>query len=223
MHVAFDTLGEDIRFRIHSFDPKYEDVLKMCYYQPVDDGYAKIYPRSAKYIDKMMDRYQTYAKAMFDQLGYFAEIPWQDGLEAFCARVAPTGIPWWLTGSCAACIRGVALNPHDIDIMVDSADVPRLTERFQDWLIEPILDTQGWVTKDFGVIFNHCRIDIASDPSAMLDTPEPADCGPYAKAHLETVTWRGYAIRIPPLDLQIGVNRRRGRMDRVAKMEAHQG
>lgn len=71
------------------------------------------------------------------------------------------------------------------------------------------------MTKDFGVLFLHARIDIASDPQACLDDPEPVDCGPYAKEHLDTVTWNGYDIKVPPLSLQLHVNKLRGRHDRA--------
>jgi hypothetical protein len=116
----------------------------------------------------MMTRYALYAKTMFDQLGYFTSVPWREGLDAFCSIIEKTDMDWWLTGSCAACIRGIDLSPHDVDIMINSDDIPELTELFRDELIEPIVSTHGWLTKDFGVMFLHCRIDIASDPSPVL-------------------------------------------------------
>jgi hypothetical protein len=36
-----------------------------------------------------------------------------------------------------------------------------------DVTIEPVVDTGGWLTRDFGV-FWHRRIDIASDPVVVL-------------------------------------------------------
>ncbi|MBN2830288.1 MAG: hypothetical protein JXR56_08205 [Candidatus Cloacimonetes bacterium] len=152
---------------------------------------------------------------MFSQLGYFIPVPWEAALEEFCHEIKGSGIRWWLTGSCAACIRGIALNPHDVDIMIDARDKELIEELFADSIIEPILDTNGWVTKDFGVIFKHARIDIASDPSPVLDDPKPVDCGPYALAHLETIEWRGHTIKVPPLHLQEYVNEKRGRTDRA--------
>ncbi len=219
MKVAFDEKDGFTRYLVSDFDDKYERLLEMCFYEKTKDGYSKRYPAGSKYLDRMMRRYSEYASEMFDQLGYFTDVPWEKGLDAFCSLLEGSGVDWWLTGSCAACIRGVPLNPHDVDVMVDSADVPALTEILKDALIEPIADTNGWLTKDFGVVFLHCRIDIASDPSPALDCPNPADCGPYARSRLETVTWRGHAIKVPPLELQIGVNRARGRVDRVELME----
>lgn len=219
MKILFEEQGDLIIYKVTDFEKKYEPLLQMCFYENVGDGYIKKYPRGAKYIEKMKGRYFSYAQEMFDQLGYFSKVKWEVGLEKFCKIVNGKDIDWWLTGSCATCIRGIDLNPHDVDIMIDSKDKAELTELFQDYLIEPIIDTGGWLTKDFGVIFMETRIDIASDPNPILDKPEPIDCGPYAKEHLETVSWRGYDIKIPPLKLQLTANKKRGRFDRVKKIE----
>ena len=71
------------------------------------------------------------------------------------------------------------------------------------------------------MLFDACRIDIASDPQACLDDPEPVDCGPYALANLQTIKWEGFRVRIPPIELQLNANRRRERYDRVRQIEAH--
>jgi hypothetical protein len=67
--------------------------------------------------------------------------------------------------------------------------------------------------------FWHARIDVASDPSERLDDPEPVDCGPFARGHLETVHYRGHDIQVPPLYLQVAANRRRGRKARAELLE----
>lgn len=191
----------------------------MCFYGYDGRGYVKVYSGDDKYLDEMKKRYSENAKLMFDQLGYFAPVPWEKALTEFCRRTQGTGIDWWLTGSCAVCIRGIKMNPHDVDIMIDSRGIEEITEVFSDYLIEPIVDANGWLTKDFGVIFLHARIGIASDTQDILDIPEPVDCGPYARPNLETIKWNGYEIKVPPLELQLNVNKRRERMDRVKLIE----
>lgn len=219
MKISFEEQGEDIIFRISEFDSKYEDVLKMCFYENDGKGYVKNYPKNVKHLDKIKRYYLRNAEKMFDQLGYYKQIPWETALLEFCERIKNTEIDWWLTGSCAACIRGIKMNPHDVDIMIDSKYVDEISELFKDYIIEPIVDTKGWLTKDFGVIFLHSRIDIASDPQDCLDIPEPVDCGPYAKEHLEEITWSGYTIKVPQLELQLNVNKKRHRFDRVKLIE----
>lgn len=221
MNISFETDANNIIYRVSDFDLKYEPILQMCFYQNDNKSYIKKYPNNSKYLEKMKKRYSENAKTMFDQLGYFVDIPWEIGLKKFCSMIEGKDIDWWLTGSCATCIRGIKLHPHDIDIMIDSKNVNKLTEIFQDYLIEPIVDTNGWLTKDFGVIFMDVRIDIASDPARILDKPEPVDCGPFAKKNLETINWEGYNIKVPPLELQLNVNKRRNRMDRVKEIKKY--
>jgi hypothetical protein len=221
MRISFEECHDDIIFRLSDFDPKYEPVFQMCFYQHDGQSYLKRFSKQTKDLEKIMAHYAHSAEEMFAQLGYFKPIPWEDALFAFVEKLAGAKVAWWLTGSCAACIRGIPFQPHDVDIMVDSKDLETIRDIFADDLIEPIIDTKGWVTKDFGVIFLHARIDIASDPQAVLDEPEPVDCGPYAKSHLEECRWRGHVLRVPPVQLQLNVNRRRGRTERVKLLEEY--
>ena len=215
MKISFEERRESVIFRIENFDGKYEPVMAGCFYQRDWASYFKQFLKSTKDLATIQLNYACYAEEMFNQMGLFNPAPWENGLEEFIKRVGGTKIEWWLTGSCASCIRGIQLNPHDIDIMIDSRDVDAVHSLFIDRIFEPILDTNGWVTKDFGVIFLHARIDIASDPQSSLDHPETVDCGPYAKEHLEEVIWRGFPVKLPPIQLQINVNKRRKRDDRV--------
>jgi hypothetical protein len=87
-------------------------------------------------------------------------------------------------------------------------------------LFEPIVDTRGWLTKHFGVLFLGARVDIASDPVAAWDDPDPVDCGPTARRNLETVEWEGERIAVPPVQYLINANTRRRRLDRAANLRA---
>ncbi len=221
MYLSTEEKDGMVYFRIGDFDPRYLHVFRMCYYLEFDEWFFKAYPADYPHIDIIRQNFVEHGEAMFNQLGYFTNVPWEEGLLAFANRVAGKGIDWWLTGSCAVCLRGIKLNPHDVDIMVNSSDIPKIMEIFRDDIFEPIANTQGWVTKDFGVLFLACRIDIASDPADCLDEPEPVDCGQYAKAHLETIPWQGHKIKVPPLSLSIAVNKKRERWDRVKLMEEY--
>lgn len=209
---------EGVVFKISDYDKKFIPLLEMCFYEKGDGFYYKTFSKATRYMEKIKENFRNHGYDMFMQLGYFKEIPWEEALLRFVERVDGKNIRWWLTGSCAACIRGIPLNPHDVDIMIDSRDIPVLEDIFSEDIFESIRDTNGWLTKDFGVIFLGARVDIASDPSLVLDDPEPVDCGPYALQHLETVEWKGYDIKVPPLQLQLYVNKLRGRYDRVEKI-----
>ena len=221
MKISFAEHENDVVFQLSEFEPKFIPVFEMCFYTKGEKQYTKSFSKKLPHLDQIMAHYQQNAEAMFNQLGYFTDVPWEKAFLAFLERVNNTNIHWWLTGSVAACIRGISFNPHDIDIMVDHTSIPEIEQVFSDVIIEPIIDSRGWVTRDFGVLFLHARIDIASDPVAALDDPDPVDCGPYAKNHLEIVEWHGYKIPVPPVELQINANTRRGRMDRVKLLKEY--
>lgn len=219
MKIEFEELGENVVFKLSEYEKKYEKVFDMCFYEKCGDYYTKKFSRHIGNIGQIKAYYSDNAAIMFDQLGYFSPVPWEKALYEFAERIDGKGIDWWLTGSCASCIRGMDLNPHDVDIMVDSKCLGKIEEIFSDCIIEPIVDTQGWLTKDFGVLFLYARIDIASAPVDALDIPFPVDCGPYAREHLEEIIWNGFKIKVPPVDLQLYVNRKRNRHERVEKIK----
>ncbi len=146
--------------------------------------------------------------------------PWVVALESFATHAEESGLRWWLTGSGAAALRVPGIEPHDLDIMLDESQLAQVAEVFANALVEPIVQTGGWVTRSFGVLFLGMRIDLAAGPEAFVDQPEPADFGPWAQDHLETVAWRGHLVRVPPLAVQAAVNRRRGRVERADMIEA---
>lgn len=221
MKISFEERGGDTVFRIDDVDSKYVPAFQSCFYQREGQSFIKKFSKDTKDLAVIQRNYTSYAQEMFNQLGNFHPTPWENALTAFAERMDIAKVGWWLVGSCAASIRGILIVPHDIDIMIDSKDVGTVHRLFLDHIIEPIIDTQGWVTKDFGVIFLHARIDIASDPSPSSDKPEPSDFGPFAEKHLEEVIWNGYRIKVPPLNLYLNVNKRRGRLDRVKLVEEY--
>ncbi len=222
MDISFEQEGEYVIFRIDNVETKYEPVLlKTCFYQRDGASYIKRFPKDTKDLDIIQRNYARDAELMFRQLCEVDPVPWEKGLGKFLMQVAGVDINWWLAGSCAACVRGIPFKPHDIDIMIGAKDVDTINDLFIDYIVEPIVDSGGWVTKDFGVVFLHARIDIASDPQDCLDHPEPVDCGPYAKEHLEDVLWNGYRVRVPPVNLLLNANKQRERIDRVRLLEEY--
>jgi len=220
VYVTFSPVADAVRFELRDVDPVLDAVLAQCFWTRDGDVWHRSYPRSAPHLDAAMARFADRAEAMFRQLAYLDPVRWAQALEVFAARARDAGLRWWLTGSVAACIRGVPLDPHDVDVMIDHADVPAFADAFADVVVEPLVDTGGWLTRDFGVIFDDARVDLASDPVAALDVSEPIDCGPWARDHLEVMQWRGFEVLVPPLSTQVTANRRRGRHARADLLEA---
>jgi hypothetical protein len=76
-------------------------------------------------------------------------------------------------------------------------------------LIEPVQDVRGWVSNWFSRAFLHTRIEWIGGVDENLDDDEVNDFGPIAASRKETITWHGYALQGPPLDLRLLVSERR--------------
>ena len=121
-------------------------------------------------------------------------------------------------GSAALAVRGAPLTPGDLDLIVSGADSVRAGPAFLG-LVEPV--TSGyWPLSDWwGRAFCGARVEWAGGVRAAADEPEPADFGPAAAARLETIRWRDWDIRVPPLRLQRRVSAARGLAVRVALID----
>lgn len=222
MRVRFvkDRDRNQVKFVLSEVETVYEDVLRAHYYTKEADGFVKSFPADAEDLDLIQANFRAGIGEMLAQLAGLAPVRWEEAVQEISRRLTGAVITWWLTGSCAACLWGAAIDPHDVDVMLDSGDLGRVHRLLRETIIEPVVSCRGWVTNHFGVAFHGARIDLAFNPQPCLDRPEPSDSGPFAREHLETVRFRGHEIRVPPLRLQLANNLRRGRLDRAKAIEA---
>jgi hypothetical protein len=221
LRTTFTVRDGRVVFSVADYPAGYEAVLRSCYYARTGEGFEKSFPLPVPRLEQVQANFAAHLDEMLAQLGGMRPARWEDALLAVGGRLSALGFDWWLTGSCAARIRGVTgFEPHDVDVMLDARDAGRISDALADWIIEPIIETRGWVTSHFGVAFAGARVDLAFGPQPALDQPEPSDSGPYAAERLELVGWRGLEIKAPPLELQMRNNARRNRMDRAAQIAA---
>lgn len=60
---------------------------------------------------------------------------------------------------------------------------------------------------------------LVSGVGEHLDEDEVTDYGLIAASRKETITWHGYEIQVPPLDLQLEVSERRGLTNHVEQIK----
>lgn len=127
----------------------------------------------------------------------------------------------FLVGGAALAVRGASIEPGDIDLVCSDDSARRMGTIFADALIEPVVcDTSATISDYWGRAFLTARLEWIGTPRAAVDSPSPSDFGPIAASRLETVTWEGFGLRVPPLDLQRAVSHRRGLAGRVALIDA---
>ncbi len=203
-------------------EPACQQAIQGLYYLPAEGGLAKRFPPDTPDMDRIGAQFERHGVAMARQAADQVPVPWEAALLAFLQAVEGQGVDWWLVGSAALAVRGVAITPHDLDLDTDGAGARRLGALLGPHLVEPVLPSGGWIADWFGRAFFHARIEWVGDVHADVDAQGVSDFGPTARARSELVTWRGHQIRVPPVDLQLAITRQRGLSHRVAQIEAWQ-
>lgn len=219
MKTVREIREDQTAFILSDLEPIYHQAARDLYYTPVDNGFAKSFPTNTPDLDRIYRNFERYADAMLRQTAGQQPVPWEQALRAFLLLVEGQDIFWFLGGSAALAVRGVEVQPRDLDILTDAAGAQRLDALLRDWLVEPVTSTETWVARWFGRAFLHARLEWAGEVQAWVDEPEASDFGPTAARRLETVTWDGYPVLVPPLDLQLRVSERRGLHERAEKIK----
>ena len=181
------------------------------------------FPPGTEYLDEAFKNFEKYASSLLRQRAGLEPIPWQDALAVTLAALQPIQVSWHLVGSAALAVRGLDIVPGDIDLVTDAQGAHLMQQALRPHLIQPLVPTPGWVAESFTRTFPGACVEWVGGVNASADAPEPTDFGSIAASHLEQVTWNGYSIRVPPLDLQLSVNQRRGRTERAAQIERWMG
>jgi hypothetical protein len=215
------TEGAETRFVIADVGPAYAKVLQELQYPACEEGFGRSFPTDTPHLDRIYVNFQRYAEEMLLQAARVHPVPWGQALAAFVQIVGDQNIDWWLTGSAALAVRGMEIEPRDFDLVVDDAGAQRLGELLLPYLYEPVVRVEDWICNWFGRAFLHARFEWVGGVHASMDEYGVSDAGPTAAGQLETVSWHGKEIRVPPLDLQLQVSARRGLAERVAMIERY--
>jgi hypothetical protein len=204
------------QFLLTEVEPELQDAATALGFARDGDAFARTFPEEAPWLEEAWQNFVRNAGTMMRQTAS-GVAPWDEALLAFLERV--DGVDRWLTGSGALAVRGVDVSPRDLDVITDASGAQRLGELLAGTLVEPVFASDGWVARWWGRAFLRARIEWVAEVAASVDNPDPVDFGPTAAANLESVRWRGYELRVPPLELQLAVAGRRGLTDRVEAIQ----
>ena len=209
--------ADAVRFVIAATDDRAGDALARMGY--LLDGGARFatrwLPRAAE-PERYFARFTAAIGPMVRQKAGLDPVPWEDALLAFVRRVEGSGLDWWLYGSAALAVRGLAVAPGDIDAHVDDAFA--LGRLLDDWLVTPVERMPGWVAAEHGRAFHGAVVEWLARPDPALDDrAAPVEQGPLIAPEIEVVRWRGHAVRVPPLAASLRGRERRGRSARRAR------
>jgi hypothetical protein len=205
-----------VRFVVATADQQTRELLASMGYLPADEerSVTRWFARSPA-VYRYYERFAASVEQMVLQKAGRVAVPWETGLLQFLRRVRGTRLSWWLYGSGALAVRGLPIQPRDIDVRVD--DAAFAGHLCDDLLVTPVERLDGWVAKYVGRAFCHAIIEWLSEPHTELDDrAAPSEQGVFIEPHLEVVRWRGHDVRVPPLWAQLSVAEQRGLTDRAA-------
>jgi hypothetical protein len=226
-HLVTMTSGLSTSLEIHDGIARYvvttgipvyqERLVHMGYRRSGANSFERAFVASPS-VTRIHANFARHLEQMIRQSARLDLVRWEDALTEFLRRAEGTGLKWFLYGSGALAVRGLAVDPADLDFNVSDAQLAgRL---FDDLLVEPVLQMSGWVAKWVGRAFYGSLFEWLSDPDPAMDVPEPHEQGLAASLQLETVRWREHSVSVPPLALQLRVAERIGLKDRAAAIRA---
>jgi hypothetical protein len=181
--------------------------------------WVRSFPADTPQLDRAWANFERLIEPWLRQAAGLDEVPWQEALAVVCQRLNDAEVDWWLVGSAALAVRGVAVTPGDLDLVVSGADARRVGDLLLDGLVEPVAPAD-WFCDWWGRAVLGARVEWVGGLRPASDQPVVSDFGLVAAAHLEVVRWRSWEIRVPPLTLQRAASVRRGLGDRVRLIDA---
>jgi hypothetical protein len=179
-----------------------------------DGAWIKRFPVGTPHLDRAWANFGRLIVPWLRQMVGLDPVPWRETLILLCQRLTAAGVDWWLTGSAALAVRGIALEPGDLDLVVSGADARRVGDVLVDGLVEPVAPAE-WFCEWWGRAVLGARVEWVGGVGQSADDPEPTDFGLVAASELEVIRWLDWDLRVPPLALQRAVSVRRGLPDRL--------
>jgi hypothetical protein len=214
VHVRLDQTDDGDRLVVETDEPMFGAALNDLFFHAENGGYVKRFPRDSV-TEAILARFEHVLLLMLRQTARLEPAPWESALHEAARRLDGAGVDWWLTGSGALAVRGLAVQPRDLDLVVSGEDAARTAMVYEDALTEPVVETEGWFCRWFGRAWLGARVEWVAGVTDAADDPEPSDFGLVAAAALSEVRWQGLAVRVPPIELQREVSKRRGLSERV--------
>jgi hypothetical protein len=215
MRTEYRMEGDEVWFIVRDMPQRYRQAARHLYFEPRDDGAKRRFPAASRHLKRAYENFSRHVEDLLSQQAGEKAVPWDDALEAFLCAIKGEDLNWYLVGSTALAVRGLAVAPGDIDLIVDNEGASLLADLLLDALIEPSRPVTGWVGDWFGRAFLGATVEWVGGVNPAVDDPFPTDFGPAAAARLETICWRGHTLCVPPLDLLLAVSERRGLTERA--------
>lgn len=114
-----------------------------------------------------------------------------------------------MTGSACDAVCGINVLPHDLDIQIAFRHWHRAEEIFEDYIVEPFIETKDWVRTHWGrLVVENTLLDLVADET--YDFPN-YEYGPFL--------WKGNLLWLETFMARYETELVRDRKDRIATIE----
>lgn len=171
-----------------------------AFYQPDGNYYCKKFYGKFPNAEKIMSNFKKRMPYTFEG-GH-----WDKALLSFIELCKENHIVWFLTGSACDAVRGIKIFPHDLDIQIALPDWKRAEEVFEDYIVEPFIETNGWVRSHWGrLVIEDTMVDLVAD--AKYDFPNH---------EYEPFLWKENLLWLEPFMARFHTELERGRKRQIA-------
>lgn len=211
MHCTCEPLTNGFLYRVTGVPAGLTDALQSAYFRPEGDAFVKNCPGSPGDMARVEPIFARLAPDAFAAHGK----NWKRALLSFCRAANDAGLSYTVFGSSAFALRGVDLQPRDIDVLVAEEDFQRARDLFADAEAEPFLDFGDalLLARHFGRL---CLSDTWLDVSAG---PKPA----LRLGSAETVECEGVSIPLQTIDAALAAYDSCGQAEKAADIRRRMG
>lgn len=219
LSTSVELRGDQAIYTVDTTNPRYQQRLAHMGFAPTGAGQFLRNLSATGNVRSTHTNFANHLEQMLLQGERLRPVQWEHALTVFLARVQSTQLRWFLYGSGALAVRGIDVEPGDLDFCVNDAHL--VGALFEDLLVEPVTTMTDWIADQGGRAFAGCLLEWMAGVHPDVDTPTPHEQGLIAAQRLERVRWHGHDVTVAPLDLQLAVSQQRGLTDRTAKIRAH--
>lgn len=208
-------------FQLSNLSYEEKNVLEDDFMMKEGDVLYKTFSKETANIEIISKNFQSNFERVVLQRSGKEKANWQSSLKIVCEKLKNKDVNWYVSGSCALALRGIEVQPKDLNLIFDLKDLEVVKELFKTETVLPIIHCDDWVLEEIGALYIESSVDVAFGLKDILNEPEPLDSSPYSMNNLEDIEWNGYTIKIPPVHTSLNINKRRKRLERVKLIEEY--
>lgn len=158
MKTTIEDSGDYVRVIVFDVDPALAPQMAGFEFTPIERGFERRFEAGPQDLPVIVARFQDSIEEMVMQLAGRKPTPWQAALRQF-VTIAGTEIDWWLVGSTALAVRGIPIDPKDVDIVVPEEAFDRTNGLFNDFIVEPPRESSEFIARFFARAFMDARVE----------------------------------------------------------------